>query len=322
MDLTIFFHILGHNIIPIFTLIVLGFILSKKFDIDIRSLSKLNFYLLVPAFIFVNLYTTTISLDMLKVLYCSVLLMISNDMIGRMIAKIRHYDVGMTNAFKNSIMFNNSGNIGLSLIILVFSSAPFVVDGKTPYLNEAITAQIIILVFQNITTNTLGFYNAGRASLKAKDSIKKVLSMPAIYAIPLAIILKSIDFDFTATIIWPVLDYLRNAFVPMVLITLGVQLSKTKFDLRNIDVHISAFTRLIIGPILTTLFIYIVGFTGVVAQTLFIAYAVPTAVNTALIAVECDSCQDFASQAVMVSTLFSGVTLTLAIYIARVIFPV
>jgi predicted permease len=63
------------------------------------------------------------------------------------------------------------------------------------------------------------------------------------------------------------------------------------------------------------------GFHGVVTQTILIAYSVPTAVNTALIAVECDSCQDFASQAVMVSTI-SAVTLTLAIYLARIIFPI
>ncbi|WP_425059527.1 hypothetical protein [Sporomusa carbonis] len=68
--------------------------------------------------------------------------------------------------------------------------------------------------------------------------------------------------------------------------------------------------------------IYVWGFTGAVAQTVLIAYSVPTAVNTALIAVECDSCQNFASQTVIMSTIFSAVTLTLAIYAARIIFPV
>lgn len=320
--MSIFFHILGHNILPIFILIVLGFMLSKKFPIDVHSLSKLNFYLLVPAFIFVNLYTTTISLTMLKVFLYAIVLLVVNDFIGRMIARIRNFDVGLTNAFKNSIMFNNSGNIGLSLIMLIFASAPFVVDGKTPYLQEAVTAQIIILVFQNITSNTIGFFNAARANLNAKDAIMQVLSMPSVYAIPAAFILKNVDFNLTETILWPPLEYLKNAMVPIVLITLGVQLSKTKFDLRNFDVHLSVFTRLIVGPALATLCIYLFGFTGVIAQTLFIAYSVPTAVNTALIAVECESCQDFASQAVMVSTIFSSVTLTLAIYFARIIFPI
>ncbi|WP_094605675.1 hypothetical protein SPSIL_040550 [Sporomusa silvacetica DSM 10669] len=319
--MSIFFHILSHNIIPIFLLISLGFLLSKKFDLHIFSLSKLMFYLFVPAFIFVNLYTTDLKLSMLKVLLCGVLMLITNDMIARIIAKIRNYDVGLTNAFKNSIMFNNSGNIGVSLITLVFGSAPFVIDGKMPYLNEAITAQIIILVIQNISVNTVGFFNAGRANSSKKDSVKTILKMPSIYAIPLALFLKSIQLDITTTPFWPTLEYLKSGLVPMALITLGVQLSKTNFDLKNVDVHLSVFIKLIIGPLLALSYIHLLGLTGVVAQAVFIAHAVPTAVNTALIAVECDSCSDFASQAVMLSTLFSAITLTLAIYAAQFLFP-
>lgn len=320
--MAIFLHILGHNIVPIFTMIVLGWILSQRFNIDVRTLSKLNLYLFAPAFVFVNLYTTNINLNMLKVLVFAILFMIVTDFIGRLIAKIRRYDTGMANAFKNSVMFNNSGNIGLSLIILVFTSFPFVVDGKTPYLNEAIAAQIIILVFQNITSNTIGFYNAARANLDTKDSLLRVLSLPSVYAVPTAFLLKGINFDLPATIIWPPLVYLKDAMIPIVLITLGAQLSKTKFTFGGLDVHISVFTRLILGPIMAVIFIKLFGFNGVVAQTLFIGYSVPTAVNTALVAVECGSYEDFASRTVMVSTIYSCVTLTLAIYIARIVYPV
>lgn len=35
-------------------------------------------------------------------------------------------------------MFSNSGNIGIALIALVFTNAPYVIDGKTPYLAEAL----------------------------------------------------------------------------------------------------------------------------------------------------------------------------------------
>jgi len=320
--MSIFFHILSHNIIPIFILIGLGFILSKKFTLHIPSLSKLLFYLIMPSFIFVNLYEAILKIDMLKIFFCGVLLLIANDILGRIVSRIRNYDVGLTNAFKNSIMFNNSGNIGLSLIILIFSSAPFVVEGKTPYLSEAITTQLMILVLQNISSNTIGFFNAGRATMTAKDSLLKVFAMPAIYAIPTVFLLKYLEFDMTQTALWPALVYLKNGLVPLSLLTLGAQLAKTTFDFRNVEVHLSVFSRLIIGPLLAILFIYIMGFHGIVAQTILIAYSVPTAVNTALIAVECDSCQDFASQAVMVSTIFSAVTLTLAIYLARIIFPV
>ena len=318
----IFFHILGHNIIPIFVLIALGFILSKKFNLDVFTLSKLNFYLFIPSFMFVNLYTTTIDFAMVRVLICGIALLIANDIVGEIIARIRHYDVGLKNAFKNSIMYTNCGNIGVSLITLIFTSDIFVIDGKTPYLDIAIAAQIVILLLQNITANTLGFFYAGRANFKAKDSIMKILEMPSIYVIPLVFFFKGIHFDIATTVIWPALGYLKDGLVPIALLTLGVQLSKTNFDFKNVDVHISVFTRLVIGPILTMIFIYIFGFTGVIAQTLLIAYAVPTAVNIALIAVECNNYPDFASQSVMVSTVFSAVTLTFIIYIARIIYPV
>lgn len=320
--MSIFLYILSHSILPIFLLILLGFVLGKKFALDIFSLSKLIFYLFSPAFIFVNLYSTPLQLDMLYVFICALLLLFSNDLIGRLIARLRGYDPGLTNAFRNSVMFNNSGNIGVSLITLVFTSAPFVIDGKTPYLQTAITAQIIIMVLQSISVNTLGFYNAGRAKLDARHALLQVLTMPSIYAIPGALILKQTWPDLPEFPLWPALQYLKNGMVPMTLLTLGVQLSQTRFDFHNVEVYLSASAKLLIGPLLAMLFIHLFGFTGAVAQTILIAHSVPTAVNTALIAVECDSCQDFASQAVMLSTLCSAATLTFAIYAARALYPV
>ncbi len=320
--MSIFFYILAHNVAPIFIMITLGFIISKKFDLNINTLSKLNFYLFVPAFIFVNLYTTNLNLDMLKIVFFSILYLTTADLLSRIVSKIRKYDMGMTNAFKNSIMFNNTGNIGLSLITLVFSSAPFIINGKTPYLSEALTALITVLVFMNITMNTLGFYNAGRATMSFKKSITQIFTMPTIYVIPITLFLKYIKYDVTTTVVWPALVYLKEGLVSMALLTLGVQLSKTEFNFKNVNVHISTFTRLIIGPILAFIYIRLFGFTGATAQTVLIAYSVPTAVNTALIAVECNNNKEFATQAVVISTIFSSITLTMVIYLARILFPV
>lgn len=319
--MVIFLHILGNNIIPIFSIIWLGYIISRKFNLSISTLSKLNFYLFVPGFIFYNLYTTNLSLDMAKILFFCILYLIVNDVIARIISKIRKYDIAMTSAFKNSIMFNNTGNIGVSLVTLIFGNAPYIIEGKTPYLNEALTSQIMILVFMNITMNTIGFYNAGRANMNIKASIQQIFTMPSIYAIPLALLLKYFNIDIKPTPIWPTLEYVKDGLVPIALISLGVQLSKTKFDFKDFNVNIAVFTRLIIGPMIALLLIHILGFSGIIAQVLLISYSVPTAVNTALIAVECGNNQDFASQEVMISTILSGITLTSVIYMARILFP-
>ncbi|MDF2520575.1 MAG: transporter [Clostridia bacterium] len=282
----------------------------------------MNFFIFTPGFIFVNLYTADLHLDMLKIVLFCVIFMIISDLMARIIARIRKYDMGLTNAFKNSIMFNNSGNIGLSLITLVFGSAPFVIDGKTPYLSEAIAAQIVVLVFMNLTTNTIGFYNAGRATMNFKESVKQIFGLPTLYAIPLALFFRYMQLDITSTPIWPALEYVKNGLVPISLITLGAQLSKTEFNFRDANVHIAAFARLILGPIIAFAMIKLMGLSGIVAQTLLIAYSVPPAVNTALIAVECNNYKSFAAQTVMVATIFSAVTLTAAVFAARMLFPV
>jgi len=228
----------------------------------------------------------------------------------------------MKNAFANSIMFFNSANIGVPLITLVFSNKPFVIGGETPYLNTAIAAQIMVMMFQSITINTIGFINAGRANTQWKDSLAKVFKMPIIYTMILAFVFKFSNYDFTKFPLWTSLNYGANALVAVNLIALGVQLSKTRFSFSNKDVYLSCFIRLVIGPILAIILVLLFQLKGIIAQVAMISSALPTAVNTALIAVEYDNHPDFASQTVMISTLLSAVSLAFVIYFTRVLFPV
>jgi len=320
--MSIFIYILINNILPIFILIGLGYLLSRKFEFDIFTLSKLNFYLFVPSFIFVNLYATELDITMLKIVFFYLIYLILNDLVARLIGRLRGYDLALVNAIKNAIVFSNTGNIGLSLIILVFSTGNYLIGGATPYLLKAQTVLIIALVINNVTTNTVGFYNAGRATMTFKDSMKKILTMPSIYAIPLAFFLKSTSIDVTSYFIWPALIYMKNSLVATALITLGVQLSKTKIEFKDMKVYLTVIVRLVVGPMIGLALIALFGFNGIIAQVLFIISALPPAVNTALIAVEFQNHEDFATQTVVIATLLSALTLTFAIYFAQIYYPI
>ena len=150
----------------------------------------------------------------------------------------------------------------------------------------------------------------------------KIFTMPIVYLMPLAFILNYFRIDITGTPLWPALVFTKNGLVPIALITLGVQLSRNEFSIKNVDVHIAVFTRLIVGPALAILGVHIFGFTGVIAQTLLISYSVPTAVTIALVAAEYDNHPGFSSQEVMMSTIASALTLTFFIYLAGILFPV
>lgn len=310
----VFTFILFNNIAPIFIIIYLGYLLTSKFDLDIFTLSKLNFYIFVPALVFVKVYQTDVNMEFLTAILFGIIILSLLAGIGWIISTLMNHKVSTSTALNNSIMFYNSGNFGLPLIMLVFSD--------TPYAGYAVSVQIMILLVQNLTTNTIGFFNAGRGQMHYSDSIKKILKMPAIYGITAAIILKFIDLDLSQFFFWPSIEYLKNGLIPIALLTLGTQLYHTKFSFKNWDVYIASLTRLIGGPILAYILINIMGIEGIMAQVLFISSSVPSAVNTALIAVEFNNEPDFASQVVMTSTILSAVTLSIVIYLSQLLFSI
>jgi len=320
--MNIFLFILTNNLIPIFAIIFLGMFLGKKFSLDVHTLSKIILYVFAPLYLFVNIYTNEIRTDMLTAAVVVILIIPIYYLIGSLIGRLRKYDKSRTNAFINSIMFYNSGNFGIPLITMVYSGKLFQVNGEMPYLNYALTVQIIVMLIQNSSVNTLGVFNASRAGGNIKDAVKKALNMPTFYSLVLVIVFKFIPYNLEQLPIWPALTYLKDGFIALALLSLGVQLSQTKIRFTDPDVLLSAFIRLIGGPVIAFLLVSLFGIKGIMAQTLIISSSVPTAVNTAFIGVEFNNSPGFASRAVMVSTLLSAVTLTAVIYTVRVLYPV
>lgn len=318
----VFLFILTNNLVPIFALIFMGILIDRKFHLDVSTLSKINLYFFVPAFVFVNVYSTEIPLDMLKALAIALLILFINWVLGFAIGKILHFDSGLTNAYINSMMFYNSGNFGIPLITLVYSSKPFLINGETPYLDFAVTVQVMVLIVQNVSVNNIGVFNASKASGGIEAALKKSLRMPALYFVIAAFLFKLVPYDLTQFPLWPAFNYARNGLISIALLTLGVQLSHTKIQLKDRNVYLSVFSRLIVGPIIALLLVLLFGIKGIMAQVLVISAGLPTAVNTALIGVEFKNHPDFASQAVMVSTLLSSITLSVIIYLATNLFPI
>lgn len=320
----VFLYILTHNILPIICIVCLGFLMGKKFPMDVKTLSKLNFYVFVPTFTFYQIYTTVLPDSMLWVLIFALSMLLLNHLLARGIGRVRKYDTGMRNAFMNALMFYNSGNIGVPLITLVFSGVPFIIDGETPYLAPALALQIVVLIVQNLSVNTLGFYNASMGKKMGwKEALISIFTMPTVYAIPLAFLLKyCLPYDLTQFPLWAAVVYLKNGLVPIALFTLGVQLSRTKVSKPSLDVGMAVFLRLIGGPLLAMLLILLFRFDNFTAQVLMMSSAVPTALNTALIAMERDNYPDFAAQTVLYATLLSPLSLTCVVFLSRTMFPI
>jgi predicted permease len=307
--------VFSDNILPVFFLIMLGFLLGKKVKLDPSVLTTLNFYIIVPSFMFVMLTETDFPANVGLILVAATLMLVINASLGMVISKVRSFDNVMSRSFASSLMFYNSGNIGIPLITLFFSD-----HQNKSALGIALAVQISVLLVQNISMNTVGFILANHRSGSLKESIVKVFKMPIIYSIALALCLKYFSFDPQSLSIWPALVYAKDAMVAIALLTLGIQLASTSIKSLRADVFLSSALRLVGGPIAALIIIWFMRFDGIVARAFLISSSVPTAVNTALIAIECKTNPEFASQTVMVSTVISAITLSGVIFLSQILY--
>lgn len=302
----IFFQIVA----PILVLLVLGAILQRKFRFNLKALSQLITYCFMPAAVFLNIYETSMELSVLGQVALFITLFIGSQMmLSSFLAKILGLAKTEAAVFKNSVVLINSGNYGIPVAQMLFVTQPI-----------GVAIQVILVIFQNMTTYTYGLYNLISSTKSGLAIVKDFLKMPIIHALIIGVTMNFFDIGIPQFIRIPI-DHVADGFIAVALITLGAQLSQLEIkSMFNKTVFVSCFTRLIIGPAVALLIIFALGLDGVVAQSLLIASAFPTSRNSSSLALEYDVESATAAQTVLFSTIVSCITVTVVIYIAEILF--
>lgn len=322
-----FLQIISDNIVPLLVFVAIGYLLDLRYHLDVISLNKLTFFIVLPSFIFYSIYVAEIDMTLLNVFLMAFVQMFFIALAAWAYGKFRGMPVGKIECLKNGTMFSNNGNIGIALIALVFSNAPYIINGETPYLAQAGACATILLVQMNMTLNTLGLYQAGKGKLTPRDALSVIFHMPVIYTLVAVFTIKFSGFDMTEVFLWPVFENCANALVAIVMLALGMQIHRSTIVFQDIDAWAGCAIRLVIAPLSCYLLLEIAELCGfhfapVLQQTILIMSSVPGAVNSVLYAVEFHNFEDFATELVMMSTFLSCITMTGVIYLARVLFPI
>lgn len=308
--MTIFLSILWNNVIPLTVMIALGITLHRVFSLDIKTLSKLNFYLFSPAIIFKLLYTTEISASaVMKVLMFFIVFMFLLYGATEAAIRLRGLEKGKRAALRNGVLFYNSANYGIPLNQLAFAANPY-----------TLSVQVLIMMMQSLVPNTYGIYSVNSHKSSGRQIMRTILTQPVIYAIPLGFLMHGFDVPIPLALSTP-LDYLANGFIGTALITLGVQLGGMKLsplDVIKKDVLLACALRLICGPLLALAVVWMMGIDGLMAKALIVSSSVPTSLSSVLLAVEFDNEPEFASRVVLLSTALSIVTVTVVIYLLHI----
>lgn len=307
---------------PIIVMIAIGAFLRRKFNVDVATLSKLNIYFAIPAFIFYTIAYSKLNFAAMSgivgvTVAQTTILGVLIFGFGRLF-KIPH---GVLASIALAVMFYNSANYGLPLAELAYPA-----DG--PHSGAAV--QAFVVMTQNLLTFTVGLSIA--ASMKsgfAWNVVWRMLKLPMIPALLLGLLAKwylSLDEHNTLPIIIAKpAEYIRGALVPLALATLGAQLAQNPQWPRWKHVMPVLGLRLIYAPLQMATMLLLLSFTGVPAlnlwpedgwpaQLLILTAAVPTAVNTLLLTIELEGDAKLAADCVFWTTVCSCLTIPLWIY--------
>lgn len=305
-----FIYILTNIMLPIFLVILAGAVLSRRANLDVKNMTKLQMNLLIPVMLFTKIYDSDLeaSLVLMVTIITSLAIGVSY-VLSFVLSKILRFTKQETSVFMNTASFFNSGNFSLPLMNLLYSNP------------LAVSIQAIIMLVQSILLFTTGVYVAGAGRRSSLDTLKYIFKMPLIYAIVTAFVLKNLNIN----IYHPVkesLNLIALGYSSIAIITLGAQLGKIQIRFSNYKIFLSNFIRLIVGPLIALIFVMLFGISGLAAQVLIIALGAPTAVNVVLTSIELDNEPEFASQAVFSSTLLASITMSFVIFMVFKYIPV
>lgn len=284
-------------ILPVFLIFISGFILQKIFKLDLKPISTLAIYLLLPFLVFDTFYTAPLNLSFFYIIITSVLIMVILIVIGIVVCKGLKSSRSDAHAFLLSTIFPNSGNYGVPIILFAF--------GK-----QGVTYAMPLMICHAILMGIVGIYIAANGQGGAKIALQTVLKQPMNYAIIPGILLQQFQIQIPGNFLKSI-ELVGNTAVPVIMIILGMQLANVAVrDMNWGKISLAALVRLILSPLVAYSVCLLFPIGHLLRNVILVMAAMPSAANTTLYAIQFNARPQFVSSCTLITTLLSIVSLT------------
>ncbi len=195
-------------VLPVFAIIGVGWWFGRRHTPDLAVTNRISMDILVPALVFAALASRSFDLGRygLLALAAAAVILISG-LLTWPLARLLKVDV---RTFVPPMMFNNSGNMGIPLMVLAFGDA-------------ALPAAIVLFLVENVLHFALGPY-----FLAHRMGLVELLKTPVMAATVMGVAVSLAD----ATVPQPLytaIKMLGDASIPMLLFALGVRMNQVSF---------------------------------------------------------------------------------------------
>ncbi len=296
------FSVFLNVILPVFGIVMLGYLLGGRLELQARTLTRAAYYVFVPAFIFQAISSSQVdpqaALKMLLFIVSAQLLAVFlAGGIGRVLGRPKE----MIAALVMIASFGNVGNYGLAMIRFRLG-------------DTALAPATIYFVAITIAAFVVCVGAAGWAHGGSKGALWGVLKTPALWATVPALIVSTGELA-VPLMLSRMIGLLADAMIPVMLFALGLQLLEQRKVTLNGDVLLASGIRLLLAPAIAFAIAAPFQLSTLENAAGILQAGMPTAILVAIIAKENDIIPDFVTSVVVVSTLASLVTLTLLMVI-------
>jgi len=282
--------------LPIFTLVLVGFLYGRRVKPDLGGANKLIVDIALPVLIFISLSSKLFDpLAALLFTAASIALIVLSGLIAWPLAK---FSGATVQAFLPCAMFTNVGPIGIPLIALAYGP-------------EGMATAVVLLVISNVLHFTLG---AGVMS--GKVDWRMVFANPLVWATVLGV--ASSQFQLTLPQwVETSCTMIGSVLVPMMLISLGVRLASSQVADAWVGAR-SGVLILIIRLAAALLALWLIPLQGLERGALILFACLPPAVFNYMLADKFQVEPNKVASAVIVGHLMSLAFLPLGIWLAFV----
>jgi len=284
------------KLIPLYVYMALGYLAGKFLSVKKESIAPLLLFVIGPVITFNSVATTEINFANLS-LPMLFFILASFICLGFYFISKLFWSDNNRNILAFSAGMGNTGYFGLPVAIALFNSNQ---------VDLLVLAILGVVLFEN----TIGFLIVARGTHTLKESLSKVIRLPALYAFGLGLIANLAQIQFNQIYADSIINF-RGAFtiLGMMLIGLGMSsIKEFKFDFKFISLAFIA--KFLVWP---SLILGIIGLDKVwlnlyapdVQKVMILIAIVPLAANTVAYATEFKSQPEKMSLAVLISTLFA-----------------
>ncbi|NJN02796.1 MAG: AEC family transporter [Leptolyngbyaceae cyanobacterium SL_1_1] len=287
-------------VLPIALVALAGVYVGRRFELDLQTLARLNIYALLPALVLTSLAETTLALKSAIAITAAFLL---NTALLYLLA------IGLGRSLKFSTdeqksliattLFANVGNMGLPFVL--FSLGQAGLDRAVVYLVGS--SLMIASVFPIVLKGT-----------GVRAGVQFTLRLPVFWAATAGMALQA-GGEALPQAVERGVTLLSGGAIPIALLTLGIQLSRTQFVFGRYELF-GAGLRLVVSPLLAYAIGRMLGLAGLDLQVLVLQAAMPVAVNSLIWVTELGGDTVRVARTIVLSTLLSFLTLPWVLWLS------